>query len=112
MKQISILLNTYYRRAGIFVLLSVWPAGASRPGARRHRRTAHPRGQSPRATACDPWPRTAPCRSAARRCINVVPDRALIQLGVQSNGVTPDAVKQANSAAIQKVIKAAARAGR
>jgi len=38
--------------------------------------------------------------------INVTPDRALIQLGVQSNGATPDEVQTANSLAIQKVIKA------
>ena len=38
--------------------------------------------------------------------INVTPDRALIQLGVQSNGMTPDMVEAANSAAIQKVMKA------
>jgi len=38
--------------------------------------------------------------------INVTPDRALIQLGVQSNGATPDAVQSVNSAAIQKVMQA------
>ncbi|MCJ7533097.1 MAG: SIMPL domain-containing protein [Anaerolineales bacterium] len=38
--------------------------------------------------------------------INVTPDRAQIQLGVQSNGLTPDAVQSANSTAIQKVINA------
>ncbi len=38
--------------------------------------------------------------------INVAPDRALIQLGVQSNGLTPDLVEAENSAAIQKVMKA------
>ncbi|MBN1537223.1 MAG: SIMPL domain-containing protein [Anaerolineales bacterium] len=38
--------------------------------------------------------------------INVTPDRTLIQLGVQSNGVTPDAVEAANTKAIQKVINA------
>jgi hypothetical protein len=37
--------------------------------------------------------------------INVTPDRALIQLGVQSNGATPDAVQITNSVAIQMVIK-------
>jgi uncharacterized protein YggE len=37
--------------------------------------------------------------------INVVPDRALIQLGVQSNGITPSEVQDINSKAIQKVIK-------
>ena len=38
--------------------------------------------------------------------VNVAPDRALIQLGVQSNGSTPGAVERANTSAIQKVIKA------
>jgi uncharacterized protein YggE len=38
--------------------------------------------------------------------INVAPDRALIQLGVQSNGATTNAVEQMNSVATQAVIKA------
>jgi uncharacterized protein YggE len=38
--------------------------------------------------------------------VNVVPDRALIQLGVQSNGATPRSVESLNTEAIQKVIKA------
>ena len=36
--------------------------------------------------------------------INVTPDRALIQLGVQTTGLTPDAVQNANFQEIQKVI--------
>ena len=38
--------------------------------------------------------------------VNVTPDRALIRLGVQSNASSIDAVENANSAAIQKVIQA------
>jgi uncharacterized protein len=38
--------------------------------------------------------------------INVTPDRALIQLGVQSNGGTPETVEAVNSASIQRVINA------
>jgi uncharacterized protein YggE len=38
--------------------------------------------------------------------INVTPDRALVQLGVQSNGTTVDAVQKANTQAIQQVIAA------
>jgi len=38
--------------------------------------------------------------------INVVPDRAVIQLGVQSNGLTARAVEDRNSATTQAVIKA------
>ena len=38
--------------------------------------------------------------------INVTPDRAMIQLGVQSNGATIDDVELGNTKAIQKVINA------
>jgi uncharacterized protein YggE len=38
--------------------------------------------------------------------VNVVPDRVLIQLGVQSNGRTAAAVQAANAIAIEQVIKA------
>ena len=37
--------------------------------------------------------------------VNVLPDRALIQLGVQSNGKTPREVQAKNAAAISKVIQ-------
>lgn len=38
--------------------------------------------------------------------INVVPDRVLLQLGVQTNGNTPESVQGANERDIQRVIKA------
>jgi len=38
--------------------------------------------------------------------VNVVPNRVLIQLGVQSNGRTPQSVEATNSAAINKIIRA------
>jgi uncharacterized protein len=38
--------------------------------------------------------------------INVVPDRVLIQLGIQSNGSTPDGVQSTNFAQMQKVTAA------
>ncbi len=38
--------------------------------------------------------------------VNVTPDRALLTLGVESNGATPDATQKANSQAIQRVIAA------
>ena len=38
--------------------------------------------------------------------INVTPDRAFLQLGVQSNGVTVGAAQTANTVAIQRVIAA------
>jgi uncharacterized protein len=57
----------------------------------------------PAQPACDPS-RTVQVSGSA--VINVIPDRTLIQLGVQSNGPTPEAVEAANSAAIQQVINA------
>jgi hypothetical protein len=38
--------------------------------------------------------------------VNVTPDRVLIQLGIQSNGATPQRVEAANSATINKIIRA------
>jgi hypothetical protein len=38
--------------------------------------------------------------------VNVTPDRVLIQLGIQSNGRTPQLVEAANSATINKIIRA------
>jgi len=38
--------------------------------------------------------------------VNVIPDRVLIQLGVQSNATTPKKVEAANSATIKRVIRA------
>jgi len=38
--------------------------------------------------------------------VNVTPDRVLIQLGIQSNGTTPQRVEANNSATINKIIRA------
>ncbi len=43
--------------------------------------------------------------------VNVTPDRVLIQLGVQSNGRTPQLVEAANSATVYRVIKAIKKLG-
>jgi uncharacterized protein YggE len=43
--------------------------------------------------------------------VNVTPDRALIQLGVQSNGRTPGLTEAANSATIYRVIQAVKKIG-
>ena len=68
-------------------------------------------GAGAAAPAPTPLPQTS-CNSnrsvqvSGSATIHVVPDRVLIQLGVQSNGATTTAVQSANTAAIQKVIKA------
>jgi hypothetical protein len=43
--------------------------------------------------------------------VYVTPDRALLQLGVQSNGATPDGVRSANAQDIEKVIRAVGALG-
>ncbi|KAA3642291.1 MAG: DUF541 domain-containing protein [Chloroflexi bacterium] len=43
--------------------------------------------------------------------VNVTPDRVLIQLGVQSNGSTPENVEAANSRTINQVISASKKLG-
>jgi uncharacterized protein len=57
----------------------------------------------PQAAGCDSS-RTVHVSGSA--LINVTPDRALVQLGVQSNGATVDAVQAANTQAVQRVIAA------
>jgi uncharacterized protein YggE len=64
------------------------------------------------ATALAPLPAEEVCSNtrsvqvSGAAVINVTPDRALLQLGVQSNGTTPDATQNANFQEIQKVISA------
>jgi uncharacterized protein len=71
----------------------------------------------PTATAQPTLPPKSVCDSSrtvqvsGTAVINVTPDRALIQLGVQSNGGTPEAVEAFNSASIQRVINAARALG-
>jgi uncharacterized protein YggE len=97
MKRISTLLNVFL--AGILayvVTASVLPNFNSRAATL----TLTPQVAQ---SACDSS-RTIKVTGSA--VINVVPDRALIQLGVQSNGVTPDDVQATNGIAMQKVINA------
>jgi uncharacterized protein YggE len=63
---------------------------------------------SPQTSTCDST-RTVQVTGSA--LINVTPDRALVQLGVQSNGVSVDNVERANSLAIQSVIEAIKKKG-
>jgi hypothetical protein len=43
--------------------------------------------------------------------VNIFPDQALIQLGVQSNGYLPAEVGRSNSIAINKIVRALKGAG-
>jgi uncharacterized protein len=116
MKQLSMFSNAILTGVIVFVLLSfAWPA--TRAQAAQPTPTAAP-AVSPTATIL-PTPTAQPTLPPQPVCdsgrsvqvsgtavINVTPDRALIQLGVQSNGSTPEGVEAFNSAAIQRVTNA------
>ncbi len=72
-------------------------------GVLQTRQPAPALAQTPADNSCNK-DRTVQVTGAA--VINVMPDRALIQLGVQSNGTTPDATQVANVQEIQRVIAA------
>jgi uncharacterized protein YggE len=96
MKQLSSTLNFVLAGTIVFILLTFClpDTGAS---------AMQPLQIINEPTACDSS-RTVNVSGTA--IVNVPPDRALIQLGVESNGITPSAVEAANAIAIQRVIKA------
>jgi uncharacterized protein YggE len=63
---------------------------------------------APTADVCDSS-RSVHVSGAA--VVYVTPDRALLQLGVQSNGTTPDAVRRENADEIKRVIRAISALG-
>lgn len=100
MKHISTIVNAVLAFGMILILLTTglpnFNAHASTP-------TPTPEPTQEPKTTCD-TNRTVQVSGTA--VVNVIPDRALIQLGVQSNGRTPKEVQGRNAAAISKVIKA------
>ena len=101
MKRVSLFFNILLAAAMLLMLLPMGLPTIQAQGA-----TPSPMSQD--AEHCDPS-RSVQVTGAAT--INVVPDRALILLGVQSNGMTPELVQTANSLAIQRVISALAAHG-
>ena len=102
MKHISTLINIILAVVLILILLSTglpnFKAQAAAP--------------APTATA-EPIQQTEPSCNSSRTVqvngtavVNVLPDRALVQLGVQSNGRTPKEVQARNASTISSVIKA------
>jgi uncharacterized protein YggE len=92
MKKISTIINIMLVCALILTLIAL--------GLPNHTARATPSSAS--SDTCDAS-RTVHVSGTA--VVNVTPDRALIQLGVQSNGTTPSAVKEINTAAIESVIR-------
>ena len=85
--------------AGI-LLAGILPAGNARAAAQA---TPTPQAPVTPPAGCD-TSRTIQVSGSAT--VNVVPDRALVKLGLQSNGLTARAVQAANAASIQKIIAA------
>ncbi len=100
MKQTSNFFNFVLLGVMGVLVLGVWRSPAFPAG-----RGVQPAQAAPTALDADcATGRTVQVSGAA--VVNVTPDRALIQLGVQSNGNTPDAARSQNQREIQRVIEA------
>ena len=103
MKHISTIVNSILAIVLILLLLSTglpnFEAQAAEQGAPTP--TTEPT-QEPKET-CDP---NRSIHVSGTAVVNILPDRALIQLGVQSNGRTPKEVQARNAATISDVIRA------
>lgn len=107
MKHISTLINTILAIVLILILLTIGlPTFSVRAAAITPTATANPTSES--ESSCNPN-RTVQVSGTA--VVNVLPDRALIQLGVQSNGKTPKEVQARNAATIKSVIKSLQKMG-
>jgi uncharacterized protein len=100
MKQFSTVVNTILACTLIFILFSI---GLPNSSAKAATPTPSPETAQSTQSACDS---TRSIQVSGTAVMNVVPDRVLIQLGVQSNGRSPKEVQTVNSATINQVTKA------
>jgi uncharacterized protein YggE len=102
MKHISTIVNTILAVILILILLTMGlPNFHAQAAATQATQTVT--AEPTKETACDP---DRSIHVTGTAVVNVPPDRALIQLGVQSNGKTPKEVQARNAGTIQDVIKA------
>lgn len=107
MKHIPTLINIILAVVLILILLTIGlPTFSVRAAAITPTATANPTSES--ESSCNPN-RTVQVSGTA--VVNVLPDRALIQLGVQSNGKTPKEVQARNAATIKSVIRSLQKMG-
>jgi uncharacterized protein YggE len=104
MKTLSIVLNTILICVLVSILATVGLPNNDVMAAERNQAPA----PAESTTTCDSS-RTVHVSGTA--VVNVIPDRVLIQLGVQSNGRTPQLVEAVNSATIYRVIQAIKKQG-
>ena len=101
MKQTSVLLNVTLAFALFFMLVAF--------GLPNSRVEAAPTAEATLRSVEEPELICDTGRSiqvSGTAVVNVIPDRVLIQLGVQSNGTTPQRVEAANSNTINKITRA------
>lgn len=102
MKHISTIVNTILAVVLILILFTTGlPNFSAQAATITQTATAEPTQES--QNSCDP---NRSIHVSGTAIVNVLPDRALLQLGVQSNGRTPKEVQARNATAISKVVKA------
>ena len=102
MKQFSTVVNTALVCTLIFILVSVGLPNINVHASAASTPTPQPTEQ-PLQSTCDP---ARAIQVSGTAVVNVKPDRALIQLGVQSNGRSAKEAQANNTYTINKVIKA------
>jgi hypothetical protein len=98
MKQFSTVVNTVLACTLIFILFS-----AGLPNFNVRAITPTPTVQPTQPATCDP---SRSVQVSGVAVVNVTPDRALVKLGVQSNGKSAKEAQAKNSATINQVVKA------
>lgn len=101
MKQLSIILNTIMACTLVFLVITLGLPSVRVKAAPTAEATLGP-DQDPEAI-CDTG---RSIQVSGTAVVNVIPDRVLIQLGVQSNGRTPQKVEAENSRTINRIIRA------
>ena len=102
MKQFSTIVNTALACTLIFLLISVGLPNINARASAASTPTPQSTGE-PSQPTCDP---TRSIQVSGTAVVNVKPDRALIQLGVQSNGRSAKEAQANNTSMINKVAKA------
>jgi uncharacterized protein YggE len=100
MKHISTIVNAILALVLILILVNT---GLPNLNAHAATPTPEPQSTSPTESTCN---KDRAVQVSGTAVVNVLPDRALIQLGVQSNGRSPKEVQARNAATINNVIKA------
>ena len=101
MKQLSTIINTTLTCTLIFLLISI-----GLPNINAHASTPTPSAQQAEQSAQPVCDSTRSIQVSGTAVVNVKPDRALIQLGVQSNGRSAKEAQARNTATINQVTRA------